>query len=93
MKRLSNILTYILLFAVLNLIWFIIKDYNQFKGLGVKNDRIKALEQSVFIYLILYILALFLSVFLNKRKKYILNAIISGLMAICYIAAIILMFR
>ena len=93
MKRLSTILTYVLLVAVFNIIWFIIRDYNQFKELGIKNSRIISLEQSVFIYLVLYILAFSLSIFLNKKKKYTLNAIISGLMVVCYIVSMILLSR
>jgi len=93
MKRLSNILTYVLLIAIFNLIWFIIRDYSQFKELGIKTSRIFSLEQSVFFYFIIYVAALSLSIFLNKKERYILNTVISGLMAVCYIAALTLMPR
>jgi hypothetical protein len=91
MKTLSTILTYLLFIAVLNLIGFIIRDYNQFKELGIEPNKIVSLEPSIFIYLISYVMALSLSIFLNKKKKYVLNVIISGLMAVLYIAAIIFM--
>ena len=91
MKKLSAILTYVLFITVLNLIWFIIRDYTQFRELNIDPNKIVSLERSVFIYLICYIATLSLSIFLNKKKKYVLNVIISGLMAVLYIAAIVLM--
>lgn len=80
-----------MLAAIANVVWVIFRDCMQFNKLGVNTSRIFPLEQSVFVYLLCYIIVFTLSVFLNRRKKYLLNTIISGTMAVLYIGVIILM--
>ena len=81
-----------MLIATVNLVYIIISDVMEFKQMGLRTSMVPRFEAGVFIYLVCYLSAFVLSVFLNKRGKYLINIIISGLLAVIYIGAIIIIF-
>ena len=85
-------LTWVMLIAAINMVYISISDIIEFEHMGLRTSLIPRFELGVFIYLVCYLSAFVLSVFLNKRGKYLINTIISGLLAVIYIGAVIIMF-
>lgn len=95
MKKVSLILTFIIVYPIILFSQEIYSDYDDkgaLKMFGVKEDMINSVAKPYIILLVIYIIAFLVSILLNIKKKYLANTIVVAAMMIA-LAALPLIFR
>ena len=87
MKVVSIFFSFVLLFPIAFFLLHILQLYDSkgaLKVFGVNDELIASMARPSIIFLIIYIAALLIAIFLNVKKKFVANTIFLSIMIVIY---------